>query len=150
MKIGIANDHRGYELKQKLTEYLTNKGYTVINYGTDSTDRVDYTVYGFKLGEMVASKEVDCGIAICGSAIGISIACNKVKGVRCGKINSVEEAIHGKERDYINVVALSGEGVSYEENVKIVDAFLTTRYNLEDPAYIKRLRDIEAYESRSN
>ena len=150
MKIGIANDHRGYELKQKLTEYLTNKGYTVINYGTDSTDRVDYTVYGFKLGEKVASKEVDCGIAICGSAIGISIACNKVKGVRCGKINNVEEAIHGKERDYINVVALSGEGTSYEENVKIVDAFLTTRYNLEDPAYIKRLRDIEAYENRSN
>ena len=150
MRVGIANDHRGYETKQKLTEYLNNKGYTVVNCGTDSTDRVDYTTYGFKLGEMVSSGEVDCGIAICGSAIGISIACNKVKGVRCGKINNVDEAIHGKERDYINVVALSGEGVDYEENVKIVDAFLTTRYNLEDPVYIKRIKEIEEYENRSN
>ena len=150
MKIGIANDHRGYETKQKLTEYLTNKGYTVVNCGSDSTDRVDFTDYGFKLGELVASGKVEYGIAICGSAIGISIACNKVKGVRCGKINSVAEAIHGKERDYINVVALSGEGVPYEENVKIVDAFLTTKYNLEDPEYFKRMQEICEYENRSN
>ncbi len=150
MIIGIASDHRGYETKQKLTEYLTNKGYDVVDCGTNSTERVDYTTYGFKLGEKVSKKEVDCGIAICGSAIGISIACNKVKGVRCGKINSVAEAIHGKERDYINVLALSGEGVDYEENIKIVDAFLTTRYNLADPVYIKRVKDIEEYENRSN
>ena len=150
MIVGIASDHRGFKTKQKLTEYLTNKGYNVVDCGTDSEERVDYTTYGFKLGEKVSKQEVDCGIAICGSAIGISIACNKVKGVRCGKINSVSEAIHGKERDYINVLALSGEGVSFEENVKIVDAFLTSKYNLEDPVYIKRVRDIEEYENRSN
>ena len=84
MKIAISNDHNGLELKQKLTEYLTNKGYDIVNYGTDTIDRVDYTKYGFIIGEKVASHEVDYGIAICGSAIGISIACNKVKGVRCG------------------------------------------------------------------
>ena len=150
MIVGIASDHRGFKTKQKLTEYLTNKGYNVVDCGTDSEERVDYTTYGFKLGEKVSKQEVDCGIAICGSAIGISIACNKVKGVRCGKINSVSEAIHGKERDYINVLALSGEGVDFEENVKIVDAFLTSKYNLEDPVYIKRVRDIEEYENRSN
>ncbi len=150
MKIGLASDHRGFETKQKLTYYLLGKGYDVVDCGTNSAERTDYTIYGFKLGELVSKKEVDCGIAICGSAIGISIACNKVKGVRCGKINNVEEAIHGKERDYINVLALSGESVDYEENLKIVDAFLTTRYNTQDPAYIKRLRDIEEYENRSN
>lgn len=146
MKIGIANDHRGYETKQKLTEYLKNKGYTVINYGTDSLKRVDYTKYGFILGEKVRAKEVDYGIAICGSAIGISIACNKVKGVRCGKINNVEEAIHGKERDFVNIIALSGT-TPISENEKIVDAFLSAKENIIDPVYKLRIDQIEEYEN---
>lgn len=146
MKIGIANDHRGVQTKQKLTEYLTNKGYDIVNCGTDTVDRVDYTTYGFIIGEKVANKEVDYGIAICGSAIGISIACNKVKGVRCGKINTVEEAIHGKERDFVNVIALSGT-TPIEENIKIVDAFLNTKENTKDPVYKKRIDQIVEYEN---
>ena len=146
MKIGIANDHRGIETKQKLTEYLTNKGYDVVNYGTNTEGRVDYTTYGFIIGEKVASHEVDYGIAICGSAIGISIACNKVKGVRCGKVNSVDEAIHGKERDFVNVIALSGT-TPIKENIKIVDAFLEAKENLEDPVYKNRIDQIIEYEN---
>lgn len=146
MKIGIANDHRGYETKQNLTKYLEDMGYTVINYGTDSTDRVDYTKYGFILGEKVASHEVDYGIAVCSSAIGISIACNKVKGIRCGKINNVEEAIHGKERDFINIIAISGEA-PIEENKKIIDAFLNSHENMIDPVYKKRIDQILEYEN---
>ena len=146
MKIGIANDHRGIETKQKLTEYLTNKGYDVVNYGTNTEGRVDYTTYGFIIGEKVASHEVDYGIAICGSAIGISIACNKVKGVRCGKVNNAEEAIHGKERDFINVVAISGMA-PIEENIAIVDAFLEAKENMEDPVYKNRIDQIVEYEN---
>lgn len=146
MKIGIANDHRGIETKHKLTKYLTDKGYTVVNYGVNQEGRVDYTTYGFILGEAVAKNEVDYGIAICGSAIGISIACNKVKGVRCGKINSVDEAIHGKERDFVNVIALSGT-TDIEENIKIVDAFLDAEENMEDPVYKNRIQQIIEYEN---
>lgn len=146
MKIGIANDHRGYETKQKLTKYLTDLGYNVINYGTDSKTRVDYTKYGFILGEKVAHHEVDYGIAICGSAIGISIACNKVKGIRCGKVNTVEEAIHGKERDFINIIAISGEA-DIEENKKIVKAFLESEENTTDPVYKNRIDQIIEYEN---
>lgn len=146
MKIGIANDHRGVETKQKLTKYLTDKGYNVVNYGTNQAGRVDYTTYGFIIGEKVASHEVDYGIAICGSAIGISIACNKVKGVRCGKVNNVEEAIHGKERDFINVIAISGMA-PIEENIKIVDAFLSAKENTEDPVYKARIDQIVEYEN---
>ena len=146
MKIGIANDHRGVETKQKLTKYLTDKGYNVVNYGTNQAGRVDYTTYGFIIGEKVASHEVDYGIAICGSAIGISIACNKVKGVRCGKINNVEEAIHGKEKDFVNVIALSGS-TAIEENIKIVEAFLSAKENTEDPVYKARIDQIEDYEN---
>ena len=94
----------------------------------------------------VSKKEVDYGIAICGSAIGISIACNKVKGVRCGKINTKEEAIHGKEKDFVNIIAISGEA-PLEDNKDIVDAFLTTKENLTDPAYKKRIDDIMEYEN---
>ena len=136
MKIGIANDHRGIETKHKLTKYLTDKGYTVVNYGTNGEGRVDYTTYGFIIGEAVARQEVDYGIAICGSAIGISIAC---------KVNSVEEAIHGRERDFVNVIALSGN-TDIEENIKIVDAFLSAEENMEDPVYRNRIEQIIEYE----
>lgn len=145
MKIGIASDHRGYETKEKIKEYFKNK-YEIIDYGTNSKERTDYPIYGIKLGEKIRDKEVEYGIAICGSAIGISIACNKVKGVRCGKINNIEEAIHGKERDYINVIAISGDS-PLEENIKIVETFLNTKENTIDPVYLKRIKQIEDYEN---
>ena len=135
MKIGIASDHRGYETKEKIKEYFKNK-YEIIDYGTNSKERTDYPIYGIKLGEKIRDKEVEYGIAICGSAIGISIACNKVKGVRCGKINTIEEAIHGKANDYINVIAISGDS-PLEENIKIVETFLNTKENTIDPVYLK-------------
>ncbi len=146
MKIGISNDHRGYETKQKLTKYLISKGYNVIDYGTSSTERVDYPKYGILLGEHIAKNDVDCGIAICGSAVGISIACNKVKGIRCGKVNTVEEAIHAKECDFVNVIALSGN-IPIDENIKIVDAYLNSRENTQDERYYKRVQQIEEYEN---
>ena len=145
MKIGIASDHRGYETKEKLKEYYKNK-YEIIDYGTNSTERTDYPIYGIKLGEKVRDKEVEYGIAICGSAIGISIACNKVKGIRCGKINTKEEAIHAKANDYVNIIAISGEA-TIEKNIEIIDAFLNTKENKEDKVYQRRLEHIESYEN---
>ena len=146
MTIAIANDHNGVELKQKVTEYLLSKGYNVNNYGTDTNERVDYPKYGIIVGEKVANKEADFGIVICGSAIGISIACNKVKGIRCGKVDSIDEAIHGRERDFVNVIALSGNG-NIDENIKIVEAFLEAKENYEDPAYKMRVDQILEYEN---
>lgn len=146
MKIGIASDHKGYETKQNLTKYLKSKGYNIIDYGTNSTERVDYPKYGFILGEKVASKEVDCGIAVCESAIGISIACNKVKGIRCGKMNNVEEAIHAKEKDFVNIIALSGK-LPLEQNISIIEAYLNAKENTSDSAYRKRKEQIEEYEN---
>ena len=145
MKIGIACDHRGYETKEELKEYFKNK-YEIIDYGTNSKERVDYPKYGILLGEKVRDKEVEYGIAICGSAIGISIACNKVKGIRCGKINTKEEAIHAKQNDFVNVIAISGEAL-LDENIEIINAFLNTKENTTDPAYKKRIEQIERYEN---
>jgi len=147
MKIGISSDHRGFETKQILTNFLKELGYDVVDYGTNSTERVDYTKYGFLLGEAIQRNDVDYGVAICGSAVGISIACNKVKGVRCGKINTVEEAIHAKENDFVNVIALSGN-LSIELNKEILVAYLNSKENTIDPAYKRRVDQIIEYESK--
>ncbi|MBE6157654.1 MAG: RpiB/LacA/LacB family sugar-phosphate isomerase [Firmicutes bacterium] len=144
MKIGIANDHRGYELKKYLEEELTKLGYEVINYGTNSTESVDYPDYAFKLGTEVASKNVDFGVAICGSGIGISIACNKVKGIRCAKVSNVEEAKYTREDNNSNIVAF-GEKTTKEEALEIVKTFIETPFsNLEK--HIRRIEKINSYE----
>ncbi len=145
MKIGIASDHKGYKTKEQLKKYLKNK-YEIIDYGTDSEERTDYPIYGIKLGEKVRDKEVEYGIAICGSAIGISIACNKVKGIRCGKINTIKEAIHAKTHDYVNIIAISGEE-KLRKNIKIIEAFLNSKEITEDPIYKQRIEEITRYEN---
>ncbi|MGM9849525.1 MAG: RpiB/LacA/LacB family sugar-phosphate isomerase [Bacilli bacterium] len=145
MKIGIASDHKGYETKEKLKNYFGKK-YEIIDYGTNSTERTDYPIYGIKIGEKVRDKEVDYGIAICGSAIGISIACNKVKGIRCGKVNTVKEAIHAKTHDHVNVIAISGEE-KLKKNIKIIEAFLNSKEITEDPIYKQRIDEITRYEN---
>lgn len=125
MKVGIATDHRGVEIKQELTKYLEMEGYTVVNYGTDSTESVDYPNYAFKVGEAVARKEVDFGVLICGSGIGMSIACNKVPGVRCAKVNDTWEAEVTRIDNDANVIAI-GSRLPIEELKKILTVFLET------------------------
>ena len=82
MKIAMGNDHTAIELKNIIKEFVESKGYEVIDLGTNSTESCDYPVYGEKVGRAVASGEADLGIAICGTGVGISLACNKVKGIR--------------------------------------------------------------------
>lgn len=146
MKIGIANDHRGYKLKLKLVDYLKKKGYEVTDYGTDSTVSVDYPDYGILLGEKVRDKEVDYGIAICGSGIGISIACNKVKGVRCAKVNNTREAKLCRQDNNANIIALNEKMYVFEAK-DIIDTFLKTEYK-EEERYQRRIDKISKYEGK--
>lgn len=146
MKIGIANDHRGYKLKTKLVPYLQKKGYEVEDFGALSTESVDYPDYGILIGEKVRDKEVDFGIVICGSGIGISIACNKVKGVRCAKVNNSKEARLSRIDNNANVVALSEKMFLFEAK-DIVDAFLNTKYE-EVERFQRRIDKITEYEGK--
>lgn len=144
MKIGIANDHRGFELKKYLKENLEAQGYEIIDYGTFSTDSVDYPDYAYLLSTNVVEKNVDYGVAICGSGIGISIACNKVKGIRCAKVSNIEEAKYTREDNNSNIVAF-GEKTPKEEALEIVKTFVNTPFsNLEK--HIKRLEKIRKIE----
>lgn len=146
MKIGIANDHRGYKLKTKLIPYLLKKGYEVEDYGAMSTESVDYPDYGIMLGEKVRDKEVDYGIAICGSGIGISIACNKVRGIRCAKVNNVREAKLCRLDNNANIISLNERMLLFEAK-DIIDAFLTTEYQ-ENDRFQRRIDKITKYEEQ--
>lgn len=144
MKVGISSDHRGYKLKEKLKPYLIKKGYEIIDYGCDSNETVDYPDYGIKLGEAIKNKEIELGIVICGTGIGISIACNKVKGVRCAKVNTKKEAKLTRIHNNANVIALNEKMFTFEAK-DIVDAFLTTKYK-EEERFERRIKKISDYE----
>lgn len=147
MKIGIANDHRGYKLKLKIVDYLKKCGYEVEDYGSNSTTSVDYPDYGIMLGEKVRDKDVDYGIAICGSGIGISIACNKVKGIRCAKVNNTKEAKLCRQDNNANIIALNEKMFLFEAK-DIIDTFLKTEYKKEE-RYQRRIDKISKYEENN-
>lgn len=145
MKIGITNDHRGLVLKQTLTNYLENKGYNIIDYGTDSDDSVDYPDYAFKLGKSLQTKDIDLGIAICGTGIGMDIALNKVKGIRCAKASNEEEAILARSHNDANALALTAK-ISSNMAKDIVDKFINTNFS-NDKRHIERIQKIKEYEN---
>ncbi|MBQ6282967.1 MAG: RpiB/LacA/LacB family sugar-phosphate isomerase [Bacilli bacterium] len=144
MKIGIANDHGGYELKFQLINKLEEKGYEIINYGSDNNERVDYPVYAFKLCQGVISKNIDFGIAICKTGIGMSIACNKVKGIRCAKIDNEIDAEYSKRHNNANVIAISANK-SLEEILNLIDIYISNEF--EGGRHLDRLNMIKEYEN---
>ena len=130
MKIGFASDHRGYALKEELIEKLKDE-YEIVNCGTYSDASCDYPDYAKALGEKIVNKEVDFGVAICGSGIGISIACNKIKGVYCAKVSNSEEARYTRLDNNTNCVAFNGE-ISIEDALDIVHTFVNTPFSNEE------------------
>ena len=128
LKIAIASDHGGFALKEKIKEHLLKRGFSVEDLGTYSEESVDYPVYGKACGEAVASGKADLGVVICGKGIGISIAANKIKGIRCGLCTSVEMAHLTKQHNNANILALGGRTTGVDLAVKIVDEWLDTEY----------------------
>ena len=128
MKISIGSDHAGYNLKEHIKKYLVQKGYEIIDEGTDTTDSVDYPDFGKAVGERVSSKEVDKGIVICGSGIGISIAANKIQGIRCALVNEPLSAKLSRQHNDANVVAMGGRLIGTQMAEEIVEAFLNTEF----------------------
>ena len=147
MKIGLASDHRGYKLKEALINELTNRNYEVVDYGTNSEESTDYPDYAFKLGENIVDKNVDYGVAICGSGIGISIACNKVKGIRCAKVDSINDVIATRNDNDTNIVAF-GENKTIEEALELVLTFINTPCSMEEK-HIRRRNKIINYEEQA-
>lgn len=126
MKIAVAADHGGYKLKEKVKEHLLERGIEVEDLGTHSEESVDYPIYGKLCGEAVASGQADLGVVVCGTGIGISIAANKVHGIRCGLCTSVEMAHLTKQHNNANILALGGRTTGEELAMEIVDEWLDT------------------------
>lgn len=140
--IGIASDHAGFELKEKLKKELKN--YQIIDYGTTVDTSVDYPDYAFKIGESIANKGIKLGILICKTGIGMSIACNKVRGVRCAKVDNVEEAKLTRLHNNSNVIAISALN---KNALEIVKTFLDTEFSNEE-RHIRRINKITEYEEK--
>lgn len=148
MKIGIGNDHTAVEMKQVISEYLIKQGYEVVNFGTDATDSCDYPIYGERVGRAVTSGEVDCGILICGTGVGISIAANKVQGVRAAVCSDVTTARLVKEHNNANILAFGARIVGMETAKDMVDAYLSAVF--QEGRHAQRIAMIHEIESGMN
>ena len=145
MKVGISNDHSAVELKNSVMKHLQEKGYDVINYGTDSTESYDYPLAGSVLARAIQNGEVDLGIAICGTGVGISIACNKHKGIRACCCSEATSARLSREHNDANILCFGARVVSNELANDIVDAFLKTEFSNGErhKRRIKQISEIE-------
>jgi ribose 5-phosphate isomerase B len=146
MRIALGADHRGFELKEKIKEYLTDLGHEVTDFGTHSTESVDYPDFGFKVAESVAKGESDFGITVCWTGNGMNIVANKVKGIRSALCINEEMARLTRAHNDANVLALASKFVSEEQAKKIVDVWLSTEF--EEGRHISRVDKIRTYEKR--
>ncbi len=127
-KLAIGNDHTAVEMKKELKAYLEEKGYEVINVGTDSTESFPYPVSGYKVAKMVASGQADGGILICGTGVGISLAANKVKGIRCCVCSEPYSAKLSKQHNNSNIIAFGARVIGVEMAKMIVDEWLNAEF----------------------
>ncbi len=147
MIIGIATDHRGIKKKAKLINYLEKKGHKVINYGTDTEVSVDYPDFAFLLGEKINNKEIELGILICGTGIGMCIAANKVNGIRCAKVDNTKEAFLSRSHNDANIISLSNYMSLYKMK-DIIDVFIKTPFSKEE-RHLRRIEKINNYHNNN-
>ena len=128
MKIAFACDHGGYAYKDAVIYYLKTNGHDVVDFGTNSDESCDYPDYGVPACKAVANKEVDFGILICGTGIGMCICANKVKGIRCAHVTDVFSAEVTRKHNDTNVIALGARISTKEDVIKFIDKFLNTGF----------------------
>jgi len=128
MKIALGADHAGFELKNRIKQYLQQEGLQVTDHGTSSPESVDYPDFARLVGHDVSRREADLGILVCGSGIGMAIAANKVEFVRAAHVSSEYEARMSREHNNANVLALGARILSPEQAIAIVDAWLNAKF----------------------
>ena len=147
MKIGITSDHRGYDLKELILKEFKRDGVELIDYRTDSEESVDYPDFAFKLANDVRDKKLDFGLTICGSGFGMSIACNKVKGIRCARVKDVEDVIITRNDNDANMIAFSGRS-SLELSLAIINRMIDTPFSNAE-RHARRIAKIAQYEENN-
>ncbi len=145
MKIALGNDHAAVEMKEFVKAYLEEKGYEVLNLGTDTHDSVDYPEYGAAVGRAVVGGDADLGIAICGSGVGISISANKIKGVRAVCCSEPYSARMSRQHNNANVLCFGARVIGQEMAKMIIDEWLAAEF--QGGRHQKRVDKIIALES---
>ena len=140
MKVSIATDHNGVIEKQELIKYLQEMNIEVTDCSVNNTPTDDYPDFAVIVANSVVNKETDLGILLCGTGIGMSIAANKVNGIRCAKVSSVDEARLAKEHNNANVIALSYK-VNMDELKEMIKIFITTPFSNEE-RHVRRVEKI--------
>jgi ribose 5-phosphate isomerase B len=146
MKVGVAADHGGLELKEKLREYLRQGGFEVVDFGPKQMDKDDdYPDYVIPLARAVARGSVERGVAVCGSGVGASVVANKIEGVRAAVITDVFSAHQGVEDDDMNIICLGGRVVAEELAKDLVKTFLSANYvpNMRHKRRLDKVRELE-------
>ena len=148
MRVGIATDHGGFDLKEELVAYLRKAGYDVVDVGAHSLNPGDdYPDFVVPLAQAVAARKVDRGVAVCGSGVGASVCANKIPGVRAGLVQDHYSAHQGVEHDDMNILCVGGRVVGPAVARDLVDAFLEARFTGED-RHVRRLRKVASLEAQ--
>ena len=148
MRLALASDHAGYDLKQELAAFLDGTGHEVEDLGTHSREPVDYPDAGEAVGEALRSDRADRGIIVCGSGAGVSIAANKIPGVRAAVCHDTYTAHQAVEHDDLNVLCLGSRVIGGSLATEIVTAFLSARFSGEE-RHRRRLDKVLAIERRN-
>lgn len=146
MKLAIGSDHGGFELKDYIKEYLDKKGIEYIDYGTDSDESVDYPDFGHKIAEAIKNGECERGIVVCGTGIGISIAANKVPGIRCALCSDTYSARMSREHNNANILALGGRILGRDLALEIVETWIKAEF--EGGRHERRVNKISEIEDK--
>ena len=145
MKIAIGNDHAAVDMKMELIPFLESLGHEVVNFGTDTKESTPCPLYGEKVGEYVASGQADCGVLICGTGVGISLAANKVPGIRAAVCSEPTTARLVREHNHANIIAFGERIVGVETAKDILLAYLNaTPLDGRHAERVQMIMDIEA------
>ena len=145
MRIGIGNDHAGLPLKAAVLAELQSSGHTIIDFGTDTTTSVDFPDYAGLVGRALQRGEIDRGILICGSGVGMCIAANKLRGVRASIAHDIYSAHQGVEHDGMNVLCLGSRVIGEAVAQELVRAFVAAEFQNED-RFVRRLNKVALFE----
>ena len=150
MRVGIATDHGGFDLKNELADYLRHAGHEVVDFGASTLDPGDdYPDFVIPLAQAVAAGKVERGLAVCGSGVGASVCANKIVGVRAALIEDHYSAHQGVEHDDMNILCIGGRVMGFVVARELVDAFLAAKFTQEE-RHVRRLRKVAALEPRTS
>ena len=148
MKIAIASDHAGFELKEEVRRYIADLGYDVLDLGAFNTEPSDYPDYAEFVGRALMAKNADRGVLICGSGVGVCVAANKMPGIRAGICHDTYSAHQGVEHDDMNVLVLGARIIGSALALELVSAYLNAHFQSNEERFMRRFNKVKAIEAR--